>query len=242
MGYLKYSIIFITLFELCNTLSAGSSSTRPEKNSLIEKKWYLAGKQQNIDDNMLKYRKNCEMDNYVIFHRNETYERLEGESRCSSRAPELISKGTWKLDGTELWLDGNWNVVIELTGDRFVYTTPAKDSPILYTYQLTPKKIANVEDNGNNIILVKQPVKVYYNDNCPRSDQVIKYFTSNKVPFEKLKFRDAKYSSEIREHLRKAGYSNHKRYTLYMPVMVINDKAYWDVEDLGRFFKRLKIR
>jgi glutaredoxin len=237
---MKYSIIFVTLFGLCISLSAGNTSARPGKNSLTEKKWYLTGKQQNIDDNMLKYRKNCEMDNYVIFHQDETYEQLEGESRCRSSAPGLISKGKWKLDGSELWLDGNWNIVIELTGGRFVYTTPAKDFPILYTYELTPKKIAGDEKNSNNIILVKQPVKVYYNDNCPRSDQVIKYFTANKVPFEKFKIRDSKHSNEIREHLRKAGYSS-SRYTLYMPVMVINDKAYWDVDDLDLFFKRLKI-
>jgi hypothetical protein len=242
MGYMKYSIIFITLFVLFISLAAGNTSTRPEKNSLIEKKWYLAAKQQNIDDNMLKYRKDCEMNNYVIFHQNETYERLEGESRCSSGTPELISKGTWKLDGTELWLDGKWNVVIELTGDRFIYTTPAKDFPILYTYQRTPKKTASNENNSNNIILVKQPVKVYYNDNCPRSDQVIKYFTANKVPFEKLKFRDSKNSAGIREYLRKAGYSSNNRYTLNMPVMVIDEKTYWNVDDLGRFLKRLKIK
>jgi hypothetical protein len=241
---MKYIIVILTIFVMSFPLIAGKSSGKPKKSMLMEKKWFLARKQKHSEEEMLKGRKSCELDNYVIFHKDGTYEWLEGKIKCDPNAPDIISRGKWKLDGKDFWMDGNWHYVMELTDDKFVCTLDTSEGySIQFTYGLTPESFAYDESNSWDDIIVKEPIKVYYSNNCPLSDRAMTYFTANNIPF--VKFLYDTNDSEISVPLRKAGYRgwmNGKGDPLYMPVMVINDKVYWKVQDQKQFFKRLRVQ
>lgn len=61
------------------------------------KAWAVESFSINGEDK-LKDMKNCQLDNIDCYYRNQIYESLEGNSRCTETDPELISRGKWTLN------------------------------------------------------------------------------------------------------------------------------------------------